>query len=164
MKNRESFPRFVSHCHFRETLICWFGKTFFFRVALGTPVKCPNLGLLKEIGMADTFHGKRILRGEGGGLSLLFFLFLPLCERALKKKNSWIVQQNCSKWLPFNLSIFFSTSRLWLLSFGNGPLPKVTSALCLVLEMGFHENSTDSEQYSNCQYFQRMMVQEVCKS
>ena len=86
MKNRESFPRFVSHCHFRETLICWFGKTFFFRVALGTPVKCPNLGLLKEIGMADTFHGKRILRGEGGRLSLLFFLFFPFVRGHLKKK------------------------------------------------------------------------------
>ena len=52
-----------------------------------TPVKCPNIRLLKEIGIAETFHGKRILRGEGGRLSLLFFLFVPLCERALKKKK-----------------------------------------------------------------------------
>lgn len=52
---------------------------------MGTPVKCPNIKLLKEIGMADTLHWKRnLVWGRREAFSIAFFF---LFERTVKKKK-----------------------------------------------------------------------------
>lgn len=94
---------------------------FFFRAALGTPVQCPNIKLLKEIGMADTLHWKRNLvwwRREAFSIAFFFFLF----ERTLKKKGSLNITAKLLQGIKDYHSTCLYTSALWLLPYWVMPL------------------------------------------